>query len=77
MNCLENFQIDLKSLKEGLQTLEYDLDDSFFNAIEGSKSQSLDKLLFALGIRHVGAKVARTLALKYGTMDKLKKQYIG
>ena len=37
MNCLENFQIDLKSLKEGLQTLEYDLDDSFFNAIEGSE----------------------------------------
>ncbi len=40
-------------------------------AIRNSKSQSLDKLLFALGIRHVGAKVARTLALKYGTMDKL------
>lgn len=37
MNCLENFQIDLKSLKEGLQTLEYDLDDNFFNAIEGSE----------------------------------------
>ena len=45
--------------------------DNLINAIEGSKSQSLDKLLFALGIRHVGAKVARTLALKYGTMDKL------
>ena len=37
MNCLENFQIDLKSQKEGLQTLEYDLDDSFFKAIEGSE----------------------------------------
>ena len=45
--------------------------DNLVNAIQNSKSQSLDKLLFALGIRHVGAKVARTLALKYGTMDKL------
>ncbi|WP_341465106.1 NAD-dependent DNA ligase LigA [Acidaminococcus fermentans] len=45
--------------------------DNLVTAIQNSKSQSLDKLLFALGIRHVGAKVARTLALKYGTMDKL------
>ncbi len=45
--------------------------DNLVNAIQNSKSQSLDKLLFALGIRHVGAKVARILALKYGTMDKL------
>lgn len=45
--------------------------DNLVNAIQNSKSQSLDKLLFALGIRHVGAKVARTLAVKYGTMDKL------
>lgn len=35
------------------------------------RKTSLDKLLFALGIRHVGAKVARTLAMKYQTMDAL------
>ena len=45
--------------------------DNLVSAIAASKNQSLDKLLFALGIRHVGAKVAHTLAQKYGTMDKL------
>lgn len=41
-------------------------------AIEESKKQSFDKLLFALGIRHVGAKVARILALQYGNIDNLR-----
>lgn len=45
--------------------------DNLLAAIEKSKSRGLDKLLFALGIRHVGAKVARTLALKFKTMDEL------
>ena len=31
-------------------------------AIEASKENSLEKLLFGLGIRHVGAKAAKTLA---------------
>ena len=46
--------------------------DNLVQAIAASKEQSLDKLLFALGIRHVGAKVARTLALHYKTLDALK-----
>lgn len=45
--------------------------DNLLAAIEASKDNELDKLLFALGIRHVGAKVARTLALTYGNMDAL------
>ncbi|WP_066367088.1 NAD-dependent DNA ligase LigA [Neobacillus fumarioli] len=40
-------------------------------AIEASKSNSLEKLLFGLGIRHVGAKAAKTLAQEFGTMEKL------
>jgi DNA ligase (NAD+) len=44
---------------------------NLIQAIAASKEQSLDKLVFALGIRHVGAKVARILAMKYGTMDAL------
>ncbi|MED3648926.1 NAD-dependent DNA ligase LigA [Heyndrickxia sporothermodurans] len=40
-------------------------------AIESSKTNSLEKLLFGLGIRHVGAKAAKTLAQKFGTMDAL------
>ena len=45
--------------------------DNLLNAIAKSKKQNLDRLLFALGIRHVGAKVARLLALHFGSMEKL------
>jgi DNA ligase (NAD+) len=40
-------------------------------AIDASKRQPLSVLLFALGIRHVGAQVARLLARHFGTMDAL------
>lgn len=46
--------------------------DNLLKAIAASKENELDKLLFALGIRHVGAKVARILAAEYGSMDKLR-----
>ncbi|PKK95023.1 MAG: DNA ligase [Tenericutes bacterium HGW-Tenericutes-5] len=36
--------------------------DNLLKAIEISKSNNLDKLLFGLGIRHVGAKTAKVLA---------------
>ena len=35
---------------------------NLITAIEASKENSLEKLLFGLGIRHVGAKAAKTLA---------------
>lgn len=40
-------------------------------AIEASKENSLERLLFGLGIRHVGAKAAKTLAQQFETMDAL------
>ncbi len=40
-------------------------------AIESSKDNSLEKLLFGLGIRHVGAKAAKTLAQEFETMGNL------
>lgn len=45
--------------------------DNLLHAIAESKKQNLDRLLFALGIRHVGAKVARLLALHFGSMEAL------
>ncbi|WP_071396343.1 NAD-dependent DNA ligase LigA [Bacillus tuaregi] len=44
---------------------------NLLSAIEASKSNSLEKLLFGLGIRHVGAKAAKTLAQQFEEMDKL------
>ncbi|MEH7438838.1 NAD-dependent DNA ligase LigA [Neobacillus drentensis] len=44
---------------------------NLLKAIETSKGNSLEKLLFGLGIRHVGAKAAKTLAQVFGLMNKL------
>ena len=46
--------------------------DNLLAALDESKKNELDKLLFALGIRHVGAKVARILATEFGSMEKLQ-----
>ncbi|KMM35787.1 NAD-dependent DNA ligase LigA [Alkalihalobacillus macyae] len=44
---------------------------NLLEAIQTSKENSLEKLLFGLGIRHVGAKAARTLAQQFGSMDSI------
>jgi DNA ligase (NAD+) len=40
-------------------------------AIEGSKGRGLARLLNALGIRMVGERVARVLAVRFGTLERL------
>ncbi|MBS2967557.1 NAD-dependent DNA ligase LigA [Metabacillus sp. KIGAM252] len=45
--------------------------ENLLNAILKSKENSLEKLLFGLGIRHVGSKAAKTLAQNFETMDRL------
>ncbi len=47
--------------------------NNILSAIEKSKSQPLERLLYALGIRYVGAGAARKLALHFGTMENLMK----
>ncbi|GGA75568.1 NAD-dependent DNA ligase LigA [Ornithinibacillus halotolerans] len=46
--------------------------DNLLTAIEGSKQNSLERLLFGLGIRFIGAKAAKTLATEFVTMEKLQ-----
>ncbi|PYZ96567.1 DNA ligase (NAD(+)) LigA [Alteribacter lacisalsi] len=46
--------------------------DNLLNAIEATKENSMEKLLFGLGIRHVGSKAAQTLAMHFESMDGLK-----
>ncbi|MED3624962.1 NAD-dependent DNA ligase LigA [Neobacillus thermocopriae] len=55
----------------GLERMGEKSISNLLKAIEASKSNSLEKLLFGLGIRHVGAKAAKTLAQEFGTMEKL------
>lgn len=45
---------------------------NMLEAIEKSKENSLEKLIFALGIPHVGAKTAKILASKFTTMENLE-----
>lgn len=46
--------------------------DNLLRAIEKSKENSLEHLLFGLGIRFVGSKAARTLAEQFLQMEKLQ-----
>ena len=47
--------------------------DKLLKAIAASRTNALDRLLFALGIRHVGAKVARIIATEFGSIERLLK----
>ncbi len=58
---------DIASLKKNGKKFAQNLID----AINESKNNDLSKLITALGIRHVGSKLAKTLAKKYKTMDNL------
>ena len=47
--------------------------DNLLEAIEKSKENSLEKVLFGLGIKEVGAKTAKVLSRKYLDIDALSK----
>lgn len=60
--------------KEDLLKLELYKDkkaQNLLDAIEESKRQPLSRLLFALGIRHVGEKAAFVLAQRFNAMDRI------
>ncbi len=65
---------DLKKYKEELKELEGYGEKSIQNLLESieiSKQNSLERLIFALGIRYIGKKTAKILARQYKTMDNL------
>lgn len=55
----------------GLERMGEKSTDNLINAIEESKSQSLERVLAALGIMHVGAKATRILAAEFKSIQKL------
>ena len=58
---------DVKTLwKSGSKAAE-----KLLSAIENSKQQDLSRLIYALGIRQVGAKTGKVLATTFGSMDAL------
>ncbi|WP_290032959.1 NAD-dependent DNA ligase LigA [Ligilactobacillus cholophilus] len=46
--------------------------NNLLTAIDNSRENSLERLLFGLGIRHVGAKAAKLIAQHFKTMDRIK-----
>lgn len=64
----------LQNHKEDLKELEGFGDKSInklLSSIENSKNNSLEKLLFGLGIKQIGSKMAKTLSKKYLNIDNL------
>ncbi len=72
---LINDSADLYSLEveqlSGLERMAEKSAQNAIDAIEQSKDRPLGNVIFALGIRHVGAETARILAERYGDMDAL------
>ena len=66
----ELYSLDAQSIAQ-LDRMGEKSAENLINAIEKSKSAGLARLLCAFGIRQVGQKAAKTLAVHFGTLDKL------
>ncbi|MGN1095104.1 MAG: NAD-dependent DNA ligase LigA, partial [Eubacteriales bacterium] len=66
---------DIYSLRaediENLERMGKKSAEKLIKAIENSKTRGLDKLIYALGIRNIGEKAAKSLALHFGNIEKL------
>jgi DNA ligase (NAD+) len=69
-NLADLYQLRVEDLLE-LEGFAEKSAQQLYQAIQNSKSERLDRFLFALGIRHVGEHVARILARTYRSLDKL------
>lgn len=64
------YHLDVETLAT-LERLAEKSATNLYEAIQGSKGRGLARLLFALGIRHVGEHAASLFAQHYGSMEKL------
>ena len=76
MGYLKNFTdfYKLEKYKEELMELEgfgFKSINGLLEEIEASKNTSLERLLFAFGIRHVGSKTGKILSKNFKSLDKL------
>jgi DNA ligase (NAD+) len=64
------YRLDVDALAE-LERMGPKSAANLVEAIDASRKRPLNRLIFALGIRHVGESAARTLARAFGSLDKL------
>ena len=55
----------------GLEGWQQKSADNFLQSIDASRKVPFERVLFALGIRHIGENTARMLALHFGSLDAL------
>ena len=64
------YELRMEQLLE-LEKFKQKSAQNLLNAIQNSKGNNLDKLLFGLGIRNIGEKAAALLAEQFRTMDAI------
>lgn len=69
-NVADLFAVTVEQLV-GLERFGRKSAENLVAAIAAAKQQPLSRLLFGLGIRHVGAQAAQLLARQYGTLDAM------
>lgn len=65
------YNLELEQLA-GLERMAEKSAQNVLNALEASKQQPFHRVLFALGIRHIGATVARALSDNFHSIDRLR-----
>ena len=65
------YSLDVEKVAE-LERMAETSARNLMNGLERSRERPFHNVLFALGIRHVGATVARTLADNFGSIDRLR-----
>lgn len=70
-NVADLYFLDKKQLTS-LERMAEKSADNLLEAIESSRHRSLDRLLFALGIRFVGEHVARVIVKAFGSLERIE-----
>lgn len=70
-NAADIYRLDYEKIA-ALERMGAKSAENLKNAAEASKQNDLSKLIFALGIRHIGQKAAALLAEAFGTMENLE-----
>ena len=68
-NVADLYELDVQTVMQvtgGMKSAE-----NLINSIENSKKASLDRLVFALGIRGIGQRAAKLLCEKFGSMEAI------
>ena len=69
-NLVDLYRLDKEKLFQ-FERMGDKLAEKLLKAIETSKQKPLENFLFALGIRHVGAHLAKILSRHFGSLEKL------